>query len=347
MLFAVAYFAKSMLLPLVLGVLLALTLSPLVRGASRFGIASYISAGFLIFGLLASLGVMTLLLSGTVSGWVTELPDLGNEIRDRLSSVMTSVEAVKDATKEVEELAQPTEGDVQKVSVQQPPLLSSAISNVAAFLTSLGVGMVLAFFILASGNLFYIKLVQAFPKMRDKKKALTIVYDIERRISHYLLSIASINAMLGVAITMALFVVGMPYPYLWGFLAFLLNFIPFIGAIVGVLAVAGVAIVTFDTLSYAALAPLSYLSLTTLEGHFITPVLLGKRLNLNTISVFVTVIFWAWLWGIPGALLAVPALVVLKVVADNVESLSTLSSFLSGRDEVVVKEDTPATSPAS
>lgn len=339
MLFAVAYFAKDMLLPIVIGLLLALTVSPFVRGASRLGIPSAVTAGIIIFGLAFVFLGFVFFMGGTLTTWVQDLPSIGAEIKSKLHGITSSVEAVKDASEEVEKIAEGQGEDVQKVTIQRPPLIASAASNLGSFAISLGVGMVLAFFLLASGNIFYVKLVQSFPKMKDKKRALKIVYDIERRISHYLLAIASINAGLGVAIAVALHLIGMPYAYLWGLLAAALNFVPFIGALFGVAAVAAVSIVTFDSLAYAALAPLSYLVLTSIEAQFVTPWFLGRRLELNTVSVFLAVIFWAWLWGIPGALMAVPALVALKVVADNVDGLHTLSNFLSRQDVAATEAD--------
>ena len=335
--FSIAFFAKSLLLPIVLGLLLALTLSPLVRAMARLGVPSGLSAGFIIFGMAGALAAFVFLMGGTISAWVDDVPRMGADIREKLSAITQSVEAVQDASKEVEEITQSSGPEVQRVVVERPALLATAVSNLAGFTTSLAIGMVLAFFLLASGDTFYLKLVQSFPRMAERKRALKIVYDIERRISHYLLAIAAINLCLGVAIAVALLALGMPYAYLWGLLAFALNFVPFIGALAGTAAVSAVSIVTFDTLGYAAFPPLAYLSLTMIEGNFITPLLLGKRLALNTVSVFLTVIFWAWLWGIPGALMAVPALVALKVVADNFERLSTLANFLSGRASDVDK----------
>jgi predicted PurR-regulated permease PerM len=207
--------------------------------------------------------------------------------------------------------------------------------------STLAVALVLASFLLASGDLFYLKLVQSFPTMSGKKRALTMVYDIERRVSHYLLTIALINAGLGIGIGSVLTLLGMPYAYIWGIAAFLLNFLPYLGAITGVVLVAGLSIITFDSFSYALLAPAAYLTLTTIEGNFVTPTLLGRKLELNTVAVFLTVVLWGWLWGIAGALVAVPFLVVFKVVADNVDGMGIVSNFLGAADEVHQKPEEP------
>jgi predicted PurR-regulated permease PerM len=191
------------------------------------------------------------------------------------------------------------------------------------------VTLVLALFLLASGDLFYVKLIDAFPRFGDKKRALRIVYGIERNVSRYVLVVTVINIVLGAVIGLGMWVIGMPQPVVWALVAFLVNFLPYIGPLMGAGLALAVAIVSFDHLGQAALAPAIYLTATTIEGQFLTPVILGRHLELNTVSVFVTVVFWGWLWGIAGGLMAVPFLVCVKVICDNVASLNTFGSFLS------------------
>jgi len=160
---------------------------------------------------------------------------------------------------------------------------------------------------------------------------MAIARDLEHQISRYLAAITVINAGLGLAIGLALWAVGMPNPLLWGIAAFLLNYLPFLGAIAGTLGVGMVALVTFDTAGQALLAPLAYYTLTSIEGQVITPLMLGRQLAINTVAVFVTVMLWVWLWGVPGAFLAVPVLVIVKVLADNLPQMQGFGRFLEGR----------------
>ncbi|MGP3698561.1 AI-2E family transporter [Rhodobacter sp. NSM] len=327
------YFARDVILPLMIGLLLALTFSPVIRALQRIGITPPISATALIVALAAVIAVGAFLLSGPVSDWVSQAPRLGDQLRERAETILDSFEAVQNASEQVSELANDTEDPtVQRVAVQTPGILSSAVGSAAAVLTTVIVTLVLALFLLASGDLFYIKLIEAFPRFGDKKRALRIVYGIERRVSRYLLSVTIINAGLGVVIGLAMWGAGMPSPLVWAMAAFLLNFLPYIGAIAGVALSGAVAIVHFDHLSQAFLVPALYLTATAIEGQLVTPIVLGRRLELNTVSVFVTVIFWGWLWGVPGALVAVPFLVCLKVVCDNVDALHTLGNFLGARE---------------
>lgn len=327
------YFAKDVLLPIVLGLLVALTLSPIVRRAARFNVPAPVAAAVLIGALGASLVIGALTLGDSVRGWVDEAPTLGERLKERLSSLTESMEAVKEATKEVEELANGQGQAVQRVVIDQPGLLNAAVSNAAGAGTSIAVGLVLALFLLSSGTLFYLKLIQSFSSFRDKKNALQMIYELERRISRYLLTITAINAAVGAAVACLAFAVGLPYAPIWGVVAFLLNFLPYLGTIVGTTLFAAVSLVTFDDLGVALLAPALYLAIGLIEGQIVTPAIVGRRLEINSVSVLLAVIFWGWLWGVAGALVAVPFLVVIKVVCDNFEALRPFGNFLGAAEE--------------
>jgi predicted PurR-regulated permease PerM len=328
---AVVYFAKNIVLPTVLGFMLALTLGPWVRWLSRRGIPSGLSATVLILGFVGLVGIAVLLLGGKVTSWFDEIPRISFELREKLRGLTDSVAAVQDASEQVEDLAKGGEDTADTVVLQQPGLLTTVVSNLASFVTSMVAGLILALFLLSSGNLFYAKVVESFPTFADKKRALAAIYEIEKRMSRYLVAITCINAVLGLAIGSAMYLLGMPYPFVWGIAAFCLNYLPLLGAMIGMLGVGAFAIVHFDNIYYAMLAPITYQTLTALEGQFLTPLLLGARLQLNSVAVFLTVIFWTWLWGIPGALMAVPILALIKVICDYVPGLATFGNFLSGR----------------
>jgi predicted PurR-regulated permease PerM len=219
---------------------------------------------------------------------------------------------------------------VVEVAEEQAGLADQVVAGLASAGGALGAALILAVFMLASGDFYHRRIVEAMPRLRDKKQALTIIRDVERQISRYLGAIFLINAALGVAVGVAMWLLGVPLAVVWGLLAFLLNFIPFVGNVLNLVLVAAVSLVTFDTLWDAALPPLVLAGLMLLESNVLTPILIGRRLELNTVSQLVMVAFWTWLWGVPGAILAVPFLVVVKAVCDNVESLQTLGSFLSG-----------------
>jgi predicted PurR-regulated permease PerM len=332
------YFAKDLFLPVVLGLLIALTFSPVVRALSRLGLPTVLSSVVVIIGLSLSLFSVAYVMSAPVSAWIDDAPSLGRQLEYKLRGLSETVKEVQEVSKAVDDLAETNaDASVQKVTIAQPGLLDSAVNTIASAGASAMVALVLALFLLSSNEMFYRKIVATFPRFDDKKRALTTVYDIERKVSRYLFTITIINACLGIAIGSVLYLIGVKDALIWGVLAFLLNYLPFLGMAVGTALVGVLAIVQFDSLTHALLAPAAYFTLNSIEGQLITPTVVGRRLELNTVSVFLTVVFWGWLWGIPGALMAVPFLVLVKVICDNVETLGTLGRFL-GSAELTAEE---------
>jgi len=183
--------------------------------------------------------------------------------------------------------------------------------------------------LLASGDLFLQKLVRVMPTLRDKKRAVEISHEIQQNISNYLFSVSLINIGLGLIVSGGLYFMGVPNASMWGIIVAGLNFVPYFGPVAGVIVLGMVGLLTFDTMWKELLPPAWYLLLHLLESNLVTPVLLGRRLTLNPVVIFVSLIFWTWLWGVPGALLSVPLLVSIKVVCDRVPAMSSVSELLS------------------
>lgn len=325
------YFARDFLLPVVLAFLLALTLSPIVRYLQKRGIPPAISALALVIVIVSGFSAGAYLLSDPVTEWIERAPQISQRVKQKLSSLRGPVEAVVKASEQVQTITEGTSsGAVQKVVVQQPGLLSKAANNVVSGMSTAAVTFVLLLFLLASGTMFYEKMIGILPTFRDKKRALTIAYDVENEVSQYLLTITLINILFGVVIAAAMAAVGMPNPILWGVASTLLNYIPYIGAIAGIFLVSVAAVLSFDSLAYALIPPLLYLAGAILEGQVITPIFLGRRLELNSVAIFIFVAMWSWLWGIVGTIIAVPLLVSIKVFCDHFEGLAVFGEFLSG-----------------
>ena len=326
------YFGRDFFLPIVMALLFGLVLRPIVRWLARRHVPPAISAVVLVLCLVMGLGVAIYYLSGPVAEWIDNAPRIGAELKLKLAELRESVEAVKRASEEVEKAASGTDDPtVQQVVVKEPGLLSRMATGLPDVVAEAVLCFVLLLFLLASGEMFLEKMVRILPSMRDKVQMLRIARDVESEISHYLMTVTAINFCLGCAIAAGMAAIGMPNPYLWGLGAAILNFLPYLGSIVGIVIVTAVAIVSYDSLANAALAPAIYLALTTLEGQFITPLILGRRLRLNPIAIFVAVAFWDFLWGIAGAFIAVPLLIIAKVVSDHSRTLAPLAEFLSGR----------------
>ncbi len=161
-----------------------------------------------------------------------------------------------------------------------------------------------------------------------RRRIVTIFKDIQEHLSSYLLTISAINISLGACVAAAMYYLEVPNALLWGVLAALLNFAPYIGAIFMALILTLVGIMTFDSMADALVLPLTYAGLSIIEGQLITPLMVGRQLSLNTAIVFVAIIFWGWIWGIIGALLAVPILLTIKVMFENIEPLKPISTFI-------------------
>lgn len=333
-LFGTFFVARALLLPIVLAIIVALTLRPVVRALQRLGVPPPVSAVGLVIGLGALVGLAALWAAGPARRLVEQAPEIAAEVRWKLRDLFESLGRMREMSKEIEDLAEGGAGggaEVQQVVLEQGGLIATVAGSLAGAGTSIVAALILAMFLLASWDFFLRRVVEEAPRLTDKKRAMAIARDLEQQISRYLAAITVINALLGLAIGVALWAVGMPNPHLWGIAAFVLNYLPFLGALAGTLGVAMVGLVTFDTVGQALLAPLAYYTLTSIEGQIVTPTMLGRQLSINTVAVFVTVMLWVWLWGIAGAFLAVPVLVIVKVLADNLPPMQRFGRFLDGR----------------
>lgn len=327
--------ARVFLVPVILALLLALVFSPLCRWMWRRGIPEALSAAVIVLLLLVGILATTTTLAVPVSTWIQDAPQIAREVEWKLRSITGIAEAMMEASEKVEEATQPKNEDgsepVEVVLQERGPL------SVIAFNAPLIAGqtvfvLILLYFVLASGDLFYERLVRVMPTFADKRRAIAIARDIERDVSRYLLSITAINAGLGVCVGIAMALLGMPNPLLFGLLAFALNFVPFLGALIGTALTFTVALVSLPTAFDAFLVAATFWGLTAIEGQFVTPMLVGRKLQLNTVVILVAVAFWAWLWSIMGMLMAVPLLVSFRVLCRHVPQLRPVEQFLSARE---------------
>ena len=173
-------------------------------------------------------------------------------------------------------------------------------------------------------------MVEILPKFSDKRQAVDISQQIEEDISAYLVTITAMNAVVGVATAAAMYLCGLGDPLLWGATAFLLNYIPILGPLFGTVIFLLAGMLSFDSLWWALLPPALYFGIHLVEGEALTPMLLARRFTLNPVLVILSLVFWFWMWGVPGAILAVPMLAILKIVCDRLRPLKALGHFLEG-----------------
>jgi predicted PurR-regulated permease PerM len=323
-------YARAFLMPVVLAVLLALVFSPLRRFLMRLGLPSGLAALLIVASLLAALTAGLLTLAAPAAQWIDDAPNIARELREKFSDMRGATEGVREAAKQVEELTG-GEAEVQRVRVEEPGWLSRLAFNAPVALAQIFLTLILLFFLLASGDMFYEKIVHVMPTFRDKRIALRIAHDIERKLSRYFFTITVINSGLGIAVPTAMWALGMPNPVLFGVVAALLNFIPYLGAITGVGIALAVGLVSFDTAGHALMAAAVYFGLTSLEGQIVTPYFVGRSLRLNTVVVFTSVTLWAWLWSVVGMLVATPLLVTFRTLSEHIPALAPIGDFLSAR----------------
>ena len=315
--------------PVILAFLLSFLFAPVVRLLHRLYIPLSLGAALVLFGLIGVLTFGIYQLAAPASGWMAKLPKAAAQLEYRLSNLKQTFREFSKASREVERITKfDTAGTAQQVEVKKSSVGEILLGQTQGFLVSGGVMFVLLFFLLASGDMFLRKLVTVLPRFENKKLAVEISRQIEHDISRYLLTVTLINAVFGSAVGLSMYFIGLPNALLWGVMAGLLHFIPFLGAIVGISVVTLVALVTMDQITSILLVPSAYLGLNLLEEYLFFPFLIGRRLLLNPVVIFIWLIFWGWLWGIPGALMAVPLLAIFKIVCDHIEPLAAVAEFL-------------------
>lgn len=327
---ALAY-AKEFLVPIVLAFLLAMIFGPIRRYLDRRGLPSALSSFLIVLVLLIGFLMTLSALMVPVTGWIEKAPQIESKVSDTLGSLSHSLNGLFQANAKLEKLLHSDSPTVQEVELKGNGIASSVAWLAPGMLTQFVFTLVLLLFLLASGDMFYEKLVHVMPTFADKRRAVRIARDIERKLSRYLLTITLINAGLGCAVALAMWLIGLPSAFVFGVVAFVFNFVPYLGPLAGICVVMAVGLVAFNSIGWPLAAGGAYLALATIEGQIVTPYLVGRRLQLNTVVVFIAVSFWAWLWSAIGMIVAVPLLVAMRTFCDHIPSLAGFGNFLSER----------------
>jgi predicted PurR-regulated permease PerM len=327
------YFIAEVVLPIIFAIILYLVLQPAMRGAAKLRVPRVVAALFIILVFFGGVGTLGLTLSGPAAEWVSKAPDSLRRIEARLFVFKQSMADLQSVGKQVEKIAEGSATDGNSVTVAGPGVTSFLFSGTRFMLVGLGTTVVLLFFLLVSGDLFLRRLVEILPTFSNKKQAVEISREIENNISTYLATISLMNLGVGILTGIATYFCGLSDPILWGTVAFLLNFVPILGPLCGVAILFLAGLLTFDPLWQAALPAGIYLLVHTIE-ETVTPMLLARRFTLNPVLVIISLVFWYWMWGIAGALLAVPLLATIKIVCDRIKPLMALGHFLGGEAKV-------------
>jgi predicted PurR-regulated permease PerM len=324
------YVGKEVFLPVVLALVLKLMLQPIMNAlCERLHVPHTLSALFLIICLFGLVAAVAVTISVPASAWIQKIPEILPDIQQKLEGLRQPIEYLQQAFSAVTNMTSPG-GEGPAVAVKDGSGVASTLAlGTVKTLSRFFATMVVLFFLLVAGDRLMRGFIEVLPRFSDKRQATTIANEIQQNIGGYLLTITMMNAAVGVATGIAMWGCGLGDPLLWGAAAFLLNYVPVFGPLtgIGVFLVAG--IVTLSWPWFAFLPAILYLLIHVAEGETITPLLLAGRLKLNPVLVIVSLFFWHALWGIPGALLAVPLLAVLKIVCDHVESLKPISHIMA------------------
>lgn len=329
--FYTIYVIRSLLLPFVLALLLSYLFRPIVRFLSTLRIPPILGSGLLLFSVVLAILYGFSLLATPAASWLEKAPYSLNQIEQKLLPIKKPMEKVAQASGAIENLTQPENPQVktQKVEVKEHPITDRLMVQTPELVISGLTMLILLYFLLAYDGVFLAKLIKLMPTLSDKKRAVIIANEIEGQVSRYLFTITVINCCLGLAVGTAVGVMGIPNPVMWGVMVTILNFIPYLGALSGIVCMTLAAMLSFSSIGYALLFPAAYLVLAIMEGNFITPMVMGRSLTLNPVLVLLSLMFWGWMWGIVGVILAVPILAAFKIFCSHIEPMEPLAEFLS------------------
>jgi predicted PurR-regulated permease PerM len=338
-----AYFARGVIIPVVLGLLVSYALEPAVAGLARHRIPRALGAAIVLLLLCGGIGYSVFELRDEAVQALDDVPDAVRKIRRLIRDSRSSdgtVSQLNRAAQELEQAAAVAAGGPQRlpgttsVQIVEPALslrdyLVWGPMSAAAIAGQIALLVFLVYFLLASGDLFKRKLVKlAGPSLERRKVTVKVLDEISQKIAQFLLHLVMVNSIVAAATAVAFWWIGMAHPLLWGLAAGVLNTVPYFGPMLVMVGSAAVAFVQGGSFELALMAGGLSLAITGAEGYLLTPTLLGQATRMNAVSVFVGVLFWSWLWGMWGAVLAVPILVVIKTVADHVEDLTPVGELL-------------------
>jgi predicted PurR-regulated permease PerM len=305
------YIGRAILLPTFAAAVVALTLAPLITAAKRHGISPWITAILIVALCVGALALAVTAVAGPITEWIGRAPEIGAMVKEKLSVLGQPLAALR-------ELETTLFGGEGSFGANAPP---NVVMPVVAFVTP-AAGELLLFF----GTLMFFLIGQAdlrahfvslFGDRDAKLRFLRIMKDIEKNLAGYLTVVTMINAALGIIVALGAWLIGLPNPAIFGVLAAVLNYVPYVGPAVMVVVLFGVGLVAFPSLNHAFIAPIGFVALTTAEGHFVTPTIVGRRITLNPLLIFLALAFWTWMWGPLGAFLAAPLSIIGLVVVHH------------------------------
>jgi predicted PurR-regulated permease PerM len=326
---AALYVASPVVLPVVLAIVLKLLLQPVVRLLDRAGVPHVLGAILVIILLLIGLAGVISSVVGPAAAWAGKLPDAIPQIEKELAFLARPISSLEWMMVQFQGIA--------GLGTNGPPapghsinLAGVLVSGTSSFAAGLLATLVVLFFLLVSGEMFMRRLVEILPSFAEKRRAVELTIDIERNISAYLITVSMMNFVVGLLTCAVMWACSVANPVLWGVTAFLVNFVPILGPVAAILIFLLAGILSLGVTWWALLPPGLYFLIHVLEGEIITPMLLARRFTINPVAVILALLFWYWMWGVLGAILAVPMLAITKIICDDIRPLRAFGHFLEG-----------------
>ena len=321
------YAMRNVFVPLTFAVMLYFLLRPSVRWLAQHRVPRLFGSAIVLGSVIAALAFAVLELSGPAVVWAQRLPGAVQQVELKSRSLRHPIEHASQAFASLRAMAEVEGPDkVPKVSVVRAGWLQGLVEGAAELMTQIALTIIAAYFLLIDGDTLLGRLFKLAPSMPER--ATIVINEVGVRMSQYLRTVTMINLGLGAVLTLVLYAVGMPNPWLWGVLAAILTYVPYLGPAIGIGLVALASFVTFPTAASAAVPPIAYFILSSMEGNFVTPLVLGRAFRLSPLIVFVWLSLWVWLWSVPGAILAVPMLMLIKIICDESPNASVFGYII-------------------
>jgi predicted PurR-regulated permease PerM len=330
-LLAVLYAASEIVLPVVLAIILKLLLQPLVRALDGIGLPRPISALVALLLLVILLTALISGLTGPAADWAGKLPEALPAVQQKLAILHRPIAAIHSAFDGIVSFTTGGATPFPEASASRSPnIVGFLLSGTATVAAGVFTTLIVLFYLLVAGELFLRRLVEILPRFAEKRQAVEISLHIERNISVYLITVTLINAVVGLLTMAIMWCCGVANPLLWGTIAFVLNYVPILGAMVGLVIFLMASVLSLGVTWWALLPVGLYFGVHVVEGEIVTPMLMARRFTINPVAVILALVFWYWMWGVPGAILAVPMLAITKIVCDDLRPLRAFGHFLEG-----------------
>lgn len=331
---AFLYFARPVMLPLVGACMVSAALYPLMRWLSLLRIPTVPSAVIIFILLVGATGFALVEMGQPAARWISNAPRHISELQAKVHKFFPNAERMGNTVTSLSGLAVPKEEkkgarpDVVANGPVNAEGVTSILNWMGTTLSQLVEMLVLVFLLLVGGDTLSRKLIAVTSNIRDKKRSAEFSMEMRQNISNYMFSVSLINASLGILAAAGFYALGLPNAAVWGMLVTFFNFVPYFGPVVGIVLLGLVGLISFDTLSSALLPAGWYLALHLIEANLVTPLLIGRRFSLNPVVIFVSLMFWLWMWGVAGALLAVPILVSVKTICSRFPSVAPVGEII-------------------